>query len=374
MPPIDIDTIDDINTIDDIDNIDAIDDIDTAVVTAPSELSETDLALLEALQVQPRAPWSRIGPVIGISASTAARRWRRLTEHGMAWMSAYPAQHVSVVGYVDVACRADALDALTRRVEGWGPVFGVERTTGDHPLFLSVAARDLPSLDDFVTRRIGGLAGVRSVRLSVCTRVYKEGSGWLVHTLNDQQRAELSAPRARTVRTPGPTGPYESDLPLLAALGADARGTHAELARASGLSETTVRRRLYRMTGNGELYFRCDLNQYLAGWPVAATYRIAAPGAEADAVARVLAALPQTRLCCSVTGESNLLLSVWLRSAADCPDLEARILRRHPELRIAERTITLHAPKRMGRLIDRRGMAHAYVPLTAAPRDAQGLF
>jgi DNA-binding Lrp family transcriptional regulator len=346
--------------------------IDTAVVTALSELSETDLALLEALQVQPRAPWSRIGPVIGIDASTAARRWRRLTEQGMAWMSAYPAQHVSVIGYVDVACRADALDAVTRRVESWGPVFGVERTTGDHPLFLSVAAHDLPSLDDFVTRCVGGLDGVRSMRLSICTRVYKEGSGWLVHALSEQQRATLSSARTRTVRAPGPAGPYESDLPLLAALGADGRGTHAELARASGLSETTVRRRLHRMTGNGELYFRCDLNQYLAGWPVSASYRIAAPGAGADSVARALAALPQTRLCCSVTGASNLLLSVWLRSAADCPDLEARILRRHPDLRITDRTITLHAPKRMGRLIDRQGMARAYVPLTAAPRDVRG--
>lgn len=332
---------------------------------ADAQLSETDLALVEALQVQPRASWSQIALAIGIDATTAARRWRRLTDSGMAWMTAYPAQHSVTVGYVDLACEADALDALTTRVRSWGPVFSLERTTGEHQLFAAVAARDLLSLDDFVTRGLGGLSGVRSVRLSVCTRVHQEGSGWLVHTLNERQRADL-APGRRSGRPQGRTGPHEADRSLLLALGADARRSHAELARECGLSETTVRRRLRRMITGGELYFRCDLTQQSAGWPVIANFRVNVPGPGADAVTRALAALPETRLCASVTGSDNLLLSVWLRSPADCLDLEKRILHRHPELRIGERSITVYAAKRMGRLLDRRGRASAHVPIVAA--------
>ncbi|MFD0392153.1 Lrp/AsnC family transcriptional regulator [Streptomyces nogalater] len=306
--------------------------------------------------------------MIGVDATTAARRWRRLTDSGLAWMTAYPARHASVVGYVDLACAPGALDALTAELCGWGPVFSVERTTGDHSLFLGVAAYDLPCLDDFVIRRLGRLDGVRSVRLSLCTRVYREGSGWLVHTLNERQRTHLTGGDRPARPRPG-TGPHEGDRRLLLALGADARRGHAELARECGLSETTVRRRLGRMIAGGEVYFRCDLTQQLAGWPVIATFRIAAPGPGTEAVAHALAGLPETRLCASVTGPHNLLLSVWLRAPADCLALEERILRRHPGLRIGERSITLHTAKRMGRLLDRWGRARAHVPITAAPQS-----
>ncbi|MEV5349149.1 Lrp/AsnC family transcriptional regulator [Streptomyces achromogenes] len=339
---------------------------DTALPHTPDGPDETDLALVEALQLRPRAPWAQIGSVIGIDATTAARRWRRLTDRGLAWMTAYPARHSSVVGYADLACAPGALDALTAELCRWGPVLSVERTTADRSLFLGVAAHDLPSLDDFVTGRLGRLHGVRSVRLSICTRVYREGSGWLVHTLNERQRTHLTGGDSRTRPRSG-GAPHEGDRRLLRALGADARRGHAELARECGLSETTVRRRLARMIAGGEVYFRCDLTQQLAGWPVIATFRIAAPGPGTEAVAHALAGLPETRLCASVTGADNLLLSVWLRSPAHCLTLEERILHRHPGLRIGERSITLHTAKRMGRLLDRWGRARTHVQITAAP-------
>ncbi|MEU6444104.1 Lrp/AsnC family transcriptional regulator [Streptomyces sp. NPDC047046] len=331
-----------------------------------TELSELDLSLIEALQLQPRASWSQIASVIGIDATTAARRWRRLADSGTAWMTAYPTQHATVVAYVGLTCEVDAVERLTSRISHWGPVFSLERTTGENQLFLSVAARDLPSLDDLVTRRLGGLPGVRSVQLSVCTAVHREGSDWLMHTLNERQRADLTGGERRGRPRQG-TGPYESDRRLLLALGADARRGHAELARQCELSEATVRRRLRRMTDNGEIYFRCDLAQQLAGWPVIATFRITVPGPGVDTVARALAGLSETRVCSTVTGTDNLLLSVWLRSPADCAAMEERILRSHPGLRVSARNLTLHTAKRMGRLLDRWGRARTHVAITAAP-------
>ncbi|WP_411078154.1 Lrp/AsnC family transcriptional regulator [Streptomyces sp. cmx-10-25] len=338
-------------------------------VVGPDEL---DLALIEALQLRPHASWTLIGSVIGVDATTAARRWRRLTDSGTAWMTAYPAQHVSVVAYVDLECEAGAVDALTRLLCSWPPVFSVERTTGRSQLFLSVAARDLPSLDDLVTRRLGGLDGVRSSRVSVSTKVYQEGSGWLVGTLDERQRAALGGADRHDRTRPGP-GPYESDRALLLALGTDARRGHAELARDGGMSDTTVRRRIGRMISRGEVRFRCDLAQHLAGWPVVATYRVTTSGPGAESTARALAALPRTRLCSAVTGPDNLLLSVWLRSTDDCRDLEERVLGRHPGLRIGERDITLHTAKRMGRLLDRWGRAGAHVPMAMATEGAAGV-
>ncbi|MEV8565210.1 Lrp/AsnC family transcriptional regulator [Streptomyces sp. NPDC051322] len=330
-------------------------------------LSETDLTLIEALQVQPRASWTRVAEVIGIDATTAARRWQQLTRHGLAWMTAYPTHHCATVGYADLACRPDALDGLTEQLRRWPYVFSVERTSGDHQLFLGLAARDLPALDALITRRLGQLDGVRSLRLSIGTRVYHEGSGWLIHALNGRQRSFLAGD-GRAVQS-APTGPRESDRQLLFALSADARLSYAELARECGLSETTVRRRLHRMTSSGELHFRCDVTQLLVGWPVGVTYRLRVPAHLLDSTALALAALPQTRLCVAVTGSHNLLLSVWLRSTADCRAMEAQILDCCARIDIAQSDVTLYAAKRMGRLLNPEGRAIGHVTMTAWPRD-----
>ncbi|MDH6576360.1 NAD kinase [Kitasatospora sp. MAP5-34] len=60
-----------------------------SMVTGPeAAVDELDLALVNALQLQPRAPWSLLGQTLGISPVTAARRWRRLSEAGIAWVTA----------------------------------------------------------------------------------------------------------------------------------------------------------------------------------------------------------------------------------------------------------------------------------------------
>ncbi|OLT13440.1 hypothetical protein BJF79_20545 [Actinomadura sp. CNU-125] len=48
-------------------------------------LDEVDLALIDAVQANPRAAWSELGPVLGAAPMTLSRRWRRLTDAGRAW-------------------------------------------------------------------------------------------------------------------------------------------------------------------------------------------------------------------------------------------------------------------------------------------------
>jgi DNA-binding Lrp family transcriptional regulator len=44
--------------------------------------TDDDRLLIGALQVAPRAPWSDIGQVLGVSAVTASRRWDRISAAG----------------------------------------------------------------------------------------------------------------------------------------------------------------------------------------------------------------------------------------------------------------------------------------------------
>ncbi|MEU0740840.1 AsnC family protein [Streptomyces sp. NPDC006134] len=54
-------------------------------------MSETDLQLLHAPQISPRVPWNVLGDVLGISPTTAARRWARLSADGRASYAALAA-------------------------------------------------------------------------------------------------------------------------------------------------------------------------------------------------------------------------------------------------------------------------------------------
>lgn len=329
-------------------------------------LSEVDLALVEALQVDPRAPWTRIAGAIGIDATTAARRWERLHSAGLAWLTAYTTAPTTTIGYLDLACRPDRLPALTEELCRWPSVFSVERTTGRYQLFLGVTAHDLAALDALVTGRVGELTGVDSTRFAIATKVYREGSGWLVRALAPEQRAALddTAAQARAL-VPGRWND-DTVATLLEALSVDGRRSCADLARDCGMSESAVRRVLGRMLRNHELDFRCDLANGLAGWPVIATYRLDVPGDKLDRIARALATRPETRLCVSVTGEHNLILTAWLHAPVECGNFEAQLAAAAPEARVVDRVVTIRMPKRMGRLLASNGTAVGQVPIIPA--------
>ncbi|MGD6754161.1 Lrp/AsnC family transcriptional regulator [Streptomyces sp. BH105] len=325
---------------------------------------EADLALIDALQTDPRAPWSRVGPAVGVDATTAARRWARLEGAGLAWVTAYAGPTTATVAYIEVTCTPGELEELTARLVRLPWVFSAEHVVGDYDLLLSVAAPDLPALGRRVSDDLGRLPGVRGTRTRLSMRLYQEGSGWKVRALDRAGRARLST------AGPGPGAPSrafrprdEVDLALLRELGANGRAGYAELAAAVGVGESTVRRRLARELRDREILLRCDLAQQLAGWPALATYRATVPHGELDRTGSALARLPQMRLCTSVTGSCNLLFQVWLRDLDGMATLEAHLDARFPALRVEDRTVTLRTAKRMGRVLDDRGRATGYVPV-----------
>ncbi|WP_330182990.1 Lrp/AsnC family transcriptional regulator [Nocardia sp. NBC_01503] len=330
---------------------------DSAAATAG--FGELDLDLVNALQIDPRASWTRIGASLGVDATTAARRWQRLTDAGLAWITAYP-PGLAVIGYLRLHCRADALAVISERVCAMECVFSVERTGGHCQLNLSVAAEDAAALDDLAVRVLGALPGVREIDIAVGTRIYIEGGHWRPGALDPAQRTLLAEDQRRT--PPVPFRPRAGDLELMVALGPDGRRSVADLAQDTGLSETTVRRRLADMTRSGRLQIRCDFAQQSAGWSININYWIRLSAGELGAFAAELAQWPEIRLCAAATGASNVLVIAWLRSQHECILLENRLLQSFPNLHITERQLTLRALKRMGRLLAPNGSAVGHIP------------
>ncbi|MFD8814650.1 Lrp/AsnC family transcriptional regulator [Streptomyces sp. NPDC059627] len=332
--------------------------------------SELDLALLDALQAAPRAPWARIGRALGVDATTAARRWERLRAAGLAWITAHDAARTATIAYVEVRCRPGSLPSVSAAVALLPWVFSVDETAGDFDLFLGVVGADLPALGRSVHETIGGLDGVRTLRTRLAITQYGEGSDWRTRALAPADRATLSAPRPPTravFATHMHDRPAPEDQALLDALGGDGRLGYTELATATGMSEHTARRRLQRMLRAGEITLRCDLARPLAGLPTAMIYRASVPHSRREATGNAVARMDQVRFCVSVSGPHNLLLMVWLHGLAAVDEFEALLTDRSPELEIRDRTVVLHTAKRMDRLLDLQGRATGRVPFALPP-------
>lgn len=68
------------------------------------EPDDVDFALMHALQIEPRAPWKALAPVLGVDPVTLARRYHRLRENGLIWITGYDAGSPGQGAVVEIDC------------------------------------------------------------------------------------------------------------------------------------------------------------------------------------------------------------------------------------------------------------------------------
>src|SRR4051794_18682255 len=151
-----------------------------------ADLDVLDRLLVTALQTSPRANWQQIGQLLDISASTAARRWDRLTESGLAWFSCLPVQ-LSGTSFmwavIEIDCAAVRLHSVAAAIADDPHVVAVSHVTGSHDLVVMAAFADQISLGRFLRFRIGGLDGVQSLHVHVVTSLHAVACRWRLDRL-----------------------------------------------------------------------------------------------------------------------------------------------------------------------------------------------
>ena len=327
---------------------------------------ELDLALVDALRVDPRASWSRLAGPLGVDPATLSRRWARLAAAGDAWVTCYPSTDrlgYGVTALVELECLAGRVAEVAARLSGDPQTASIEVVTGGADLRLTVGAIETELLTRYVLDRIGSVPGVLRARTSLVERTVREGSRWLDGALDPEQREAIAAPPSATApgRTPGHQ--LGLDRSLLAALGEDGRMPYAELSERTGLPATTVRRRLAELRDSGRLVLRCDTSPRLTGHPVATMLWLELPADRLEPAAHWFAALPQTRMCSVMVGAANLACYLMVRHLPELRRLELELSRRFPDARVRDRQLTLRPVKLVGRLLDTDGRACGYVPL-----------
>ncbi|MEU0075029.1 Lrp/AsnC family transcriptional regulator [Streptomyces sp. NPDC006332] len=322
------------------------------------------MELIHALQLSPRASWTQLGRALALDPVTVARRWERLAEAGLAWVTcvAGTALHSEFcMVYIEIECVPGRLDDIATALSAEPHVRYVHHLTGPYGLLFVATLRTPAEMPAYLRGTVGQLSGVRAYRAEIRTVGYREPSRWRLRSLEQSQRRALE-PSGAPPTTVGGARMDAVDRELYRLLHEDGRMSYTALADRAGISEPTTRRRVKRLLTHRWLRLRCEMAQSLSGWPYSAFLWASVAPQHMEATARWLTALPDVRLCCALTGERNLLLMVWLRSLGDLPQLEATITERSRNLSIVDRAACLHTVKQMGRLLDGEGRSVGHVP------------
>ncbi|GCD93055.1 Lrp/AsnC family transcriptional regulator [Embleya hyalina] len=322
-------------------------------------LDETDLALVDALQINPRASWTKLADVLGPAPITLARRWRRLVDDGAAWVSVAHGDARARGAIVEWACAPGTETALASHLARLPHVGTVGITSGEYQVFANIVAPSLAAttrvllnglpLPPYVIRMrshvFGGLFGGMTWRLGVLNRAQAE------------RIRETLGPPPREMRPFGPR-----DRALFLALGHDGRRTYTDLAEELDTTPNAVRRRLGRLRRNGDIVYRCDVARALAGWHTTALLWLAVPDIDLRTVGHRMASRPETRMCAAVAGPSNLAVIVDLRSFDHLEEVLVRIATAFPGVVVTDRRLVLRPVKIHGRLVDETGRCIEVIP------------
>jgi DNA-binding Lrp family transcriptional regulator len=347
-------------------------------VAAGEGVDELDIALLDALHVNPQASFEELGRALDISPVTAARRWRRLVSTGRAWVSSAIGPRLPVrAALFEAECRPGAAQQVATEFASRPQVFSVNITTGTDNIYALLVAVDQPLLSELIVDVLPAVAGLLRVRSSLITELFS-GTGWRLGGLSSGQvRAVAPAPATITQKAEGSHVHEfdEFDRELFLALQHDGRLSCRDLAAAVGQSEPVVRRRLGLLTRCGLLAFRTDFARVEAGWLTGVAVKLRVSGSAVEAVGRTLVQYPETRFCAATVGSgaANLFVTMQLHKLSALDAVIHRLLAEYPDAAVLDTRVVLRSVKSWGRLLGPDGHARAIVPvdLWAAARAQQ---
>ncbi|GHE63298.1 transcriptional regulator [Streptomyces longispororuber] len=287
---------------------------------SPTVFDALDIRLLQALETDGRAPFSRIAAVLGVSDQTVARRFRRLTaEGGLRVVGVRNAERMGKDHWIlRLRCAPDGAltiaDALARRPD----TFWVGLASGGTEVVCMTRPRTPGDHDDLLLGKLPRTPHIVEIRAHQILHTFFGGPrGWLgkLAPLSPEQVAALT-PR-RSAPPAGPVRITPEDEPLVAALEADGRVTYPELQRATGLSESSVKRRLTALLESGAVFVDIEYAAEPLGYRCGSTLWITAAPAALDAVGEALAGHGPIAYVAATAGPSNLVATAVTRDTAD---------------------------------------------------------
>jgi len=318
---------------------------------------ELDLMLINALQIQPRVSWAAAGRILGVDPVTLGRRWERITDEGLAWVTGYSDVRLMSAAIVEVEAMPGKLMKLAEALLQDPEAATVDVTAGSRDLVLSVIAPTSEALYRYLLDRLERLDSVAKVYSHPVSDVLAEASQWRLRALDANQVEALRVirPEAGRVRRLN-----EFDGAVAQELFRNGRAAAKDIALSIGANTRRVRESIASQLSSGTIRLRTDVMRSASGWPVNAWYFLSLPAAQAERIARQLSRLDEIRSVVSIVGRYNIAMTVWMRTLKDISRLEAAIEGQLPGVRITDRSVVMRTAKLVGTLLDENGRRQGY--------------
>ncbi|MFE0102040.1 Lrp/AsnC family transcriptional regulator [Streptomyces sp. NPDC059009] len=313
-------------------------------------LDEVDRKLVHALQIDGRAPFRTVGQALGVSENTVARRYRRL--RGAGALRVVGTFNGARFGYsawtIRVRCTPDAAGPLAKALAAREDTSFVHLLSGGTEISFSTQTRGSEESDAPLLHQLPRTGRVTSVSAHLLLNHYALPSHWAGPArLTPEQAALLTPAQAE----PRDTALGDGDRALFAALAKDGRASHAELAAATGWSDSTVRRRMDALRAAGALIFLVDIPSAALGFHAEARLWMSVQPAHVTEVATALAGHAEASLVALTTGPTNLLAAVNCRDAQDLSRYLTERVGAHDAIRTMETAPVIRTLKRAGTLL-----------------------
>ena len=296
-------------------------------------VDDLDRQLAQCLGVDGRASFSAIAEVLGVSDQTVARRYRRLRSAGVLRVVGlrYPKSGYAS-WFLRLRCVPGSGETIAAALARRHDTAWVQLLSGDTEVLCSLRGDGSEGSESLLARlpRSG-----RIVEVTAYSRLHVFTGGPDALGFIDVLPPERVAPLRDPVRGPGyhsPAGPQEQaeasdlDTALLSALEVDGRTPYADLAAATGWSETSVRRRMDQLRELGLVYFDLELDMPTFGFRSSAWLWMSVPPSHLADVGAALAKYPEVAYATATTGPANLAACVVCRDEASLYEfLTARV-------------------------------------------------
>jgi DNA-binding Lrp family transcriptional regulator len=274
-----------------------------------------DRRIIQALYIDPRAPFSRLSEVLGPSEQTIARRYRRLFNDRV----------VRVVGQLDsqrlgqsdwavrIRCAPGSAPSVATRLAEHPDTAWVQLASGGTEIFSTIHSRDREQRTPLllsqlsVGRQVVALEAYCLIHLFATGASPPPGSNDL--TQQEIDRLASLAPGRTSIERSTVTL-QDTDWPLVQALAEDGRAPYRQLAERTHWHESTVRRRIEELVASGVLSFDVDLATEAVGIRSPALLWMSVVPAMLAQVGQALADRPEVPFVAATTGSTNLLAAL----------------------------------------------------------------
>ncbi|MBM6588868.1 Lrp/AsnC family transcriptional regulator [Brevibacterium sp. RIT 803] len=278
-------------------------------------LDSTDQKIVAALQLSPRASWARISEILNVSESVVLRRGRRLLSSGKVRVSALPDPLRCGFGFpvmIRLKCEIGSAQAVAQTLASRPDARLVIILAGSYDVLLELVVSTRAQLEDVLVDSFREIPGIVSSESATVIRTFKTSYDWGRRILG------VEGDNLADSATPSPDGEMSrkldsTDRRLIDLLSTDGRLKLKELSARSGISESSVRRRVDSLWNSKSIQFGTYVDPSLLGYEAPLMVWIQVGTERLESAAIQLSAIPEVRYVSATTGDYQLVAEVILK-------------------------------------------------------------